>query len=139
MPLSEDRIYYYQRLSSVADLEALYDIKNQIVYRFGNPNKQAHNMFSVVEIRLLYKQSVVSKIDIKQKEVVYTLKNREYEDFEQSLQFIIKSLNVVGLNHRFKQAGSDLFLIYVLVSKNRTALDIVYDCIDCFKINKKYT
>ena len=96
-------------------------------------------MFSVVEIRLLYKQSVVSKIDIKQKEVIYTLKNREYEDFEQSLQFIIKSLNVVGLNHRFKQAGSDLFLIYVLVSKNRTALDIVYDCIDCFKINKKYT
>ena len=139
MPLSEDRIYYYQRLSSVTDLQALYDIKNQIIDRFGNPNKQAHNMFSVVEVRLLYKQSVVSKIDIKQKEVIYTLKNREYEDFEQSLQFIIKSLNVVGLNHRFKQAGSDLFLIYVLVSKNRTALDIVYDCIDCFKINKKYT
>ena len=139
MPLSEDRIYYYQRLSSVTNLQALYDIKNQIVDRFGNPSKQAHNMFSVVEIRLLYKQSVVSKIDIKQKEVIYTLKNREYEDFEQSLQFIIKSLNVVGLNHRFKQAGSDLFLICVLVSKNRTALDIVYDCIDCFKINKKNT
>jgi len=139
MPLSEDRIYYYQRLSSVTDLQDLYDIKNQIIDRFGNPNKQAHNMFAVVEIRLLYKKSVVSKIDIKQNEVIYTIKNPEYEYFEQSLQFIIKRLNVVGLNHRFKQVGSDLFLICVLVSKNRTGLDIVYDCIDCFKINKKYT
>ena len=52
----------------------------------------------------------------------------EFETFD------LNNLYVVGLNHRFKQAGSDLFLICVLVSKNRTALDIVYDCIDCFKI-----
>ena len=64
MPLSEDRIYYYQRLAVALSGDELDKIENEVVDRFGVLAVSAKNMFDLSRLRLIYNKSFVSKIDL---------------------------------------------------------------------------
>ena len=51
MPLVEDRLYYYQRLSLVSSLGAAREVRGEVLDRFGKMPKAVKNLFFVAEIR----------------------------------------------------------------------------------------
>ena len=51
MPLVEDRLYYYQRLSLVSSLGAAREVRCEFLDRFGKMPKAVKNLFFVAEIR----------------------------------------------------------------------------------------
>ena len=51
MPLVEDRLYYYQRLSLVSSLGAAREVRGEVLDRFGKMPKAVKNLFFIAEIR----------------------------------------------------------------------------------------
>ena len=54
MPLVEDRLYYYQRLSKAQKPEDVTQIKTEVLDRFGKMNKEVKNLFLVGRAKVCF-------------------------------------------------------------------------------------
>lgn len=59
-----ERLILYKRISSAADIEALKDIRIELIDRFGLLPEMAKNLFSVTELKLQTQKIGVKKIDV---------------------------------------------------------------------------
>ena len=67
MPLDQDRVYYYQRLSVARGLDEVTAVRNEIIDRFGRLPDESKNVVSVAKIRELFVGCGVKKISLKNK------------------------------------------------------------------------
>ncbi|NOZ04609.1 MAG: transcription-repair coupling factor [FCB group bacterium] len=62
MPLVQDRLYFYQRLSEIENLDEFLDVRNEIRDRFGPFPRAAENLLKAAYFRILLKNSSVTSL-----------------------------------------------------------------------------
>ena len=83
----DERLIIYRRLVDTRDLEKLYEIKEELIDRFGELPKEVINLLRYLEIKILAKELRIE--EIVQKENEYFLKfNNEHINFEKIMELI---------------------------------------------------
>ena len=71
MPLVQDRLSFYQKISKVFAVDDLFEIKEEFLDRFGVFGKNIENLFLITEIQCLLYSHPVSKCKISTSDVVF--------------------------------------------------------------------
>ena len=71
MPLVQDRLSFYQKISKVFAVDDLFEIKEEFLDRFGVFGKNIENLFLITEIQCLLYPHPVSKCKISTSDVVF--------------------------------------------------------------------
>jgi len=137
MPLSEDRMYYYQRIASTFHLNELASLKLEVVDRFGRLSDDAKNIFILAKLRILYTKSLVSKIDINKNSVIFTFQKNDGVSINSYLDAVFLKLANASVDHVFKQLADDRLLVDIVVDKNIDPVSVAFNCIEYFIYNKK--
>ena len=137
MPLSEDRMYYYQRIASTFHLNELASLKVEVVDRFGRLPDDAKNIFLLAKLRILYTKSLVSKIDINKNSVIFTFQKNDGVSINSYLDAVFLKLANASIDHVFKQLVDDRLLVDIVVDKNIDPVSVAFNCIEYFIYNKK--
>jgi len=108
VPHPQDRLYYYQRLSTAKDIQELNDVKEEITDRYGKPDNGTTNLYKITEIRIAYTSTLVKSIQIKKKRAVLTLIDAKPETpTELSISKLMNTLEKSGIKYMFKRANKD--------------------------------
>ena len=137
MPLSEDRIYFYQRIASTLSRSGLDKIESEVVDRFGVLSVGAKNMFYISQLRIVYNMSLVSKIDINRRSVVLSLNKNESVFFRDYFERLIENLSRAAINHSFKLGNNDSLYVEIPVDLNVPPTETALKCAEYFIYNKK--
>ncbi len=137
MPLSEDRIYFYQRLAVTLSRSGLDKIQSEVIDRFGVLSVGAKNMFYVSQLRIVYNMSLVSKVDINRRSVVLSLNKNESVFFSNYFERLIDNLSRAAINHSFKHGNHDSLYVEIPVGLNVAPIEKALKCAEYFIYNKK--
>ena len=137
MPLSEDRIYYYQRIASSFTVYELDALEVEVIDRFGQLVDDAKNIFLLAKLRILYTKSLVSKIDINKNSLVFSFQKNDAVSINSYLDNVFLKLSGATVEHVFKQPSDNLLLIDIVVGKNNDSVSLAFNCVDYFIYNKK--
>ena len=137
MPLSEDRIYYYQRITSTFSVYELDALEVEVIDRFGQLVDEAKNIFLLAKLRILYTKSLVSKIDINKNSLVFTFQKNNAVSINSYLDTVFLKLSEASIEHVFKQPSDDLLIVDVVVNKNNNPVSVAFNCVEYFIYNKK--
>jgi len=108
MPLSQDRLYYYQRLSAAKNKQDIGAVQKEVTDRCGNPGPGTINLYKITEIRTAYTQTLVKNILIEKDRVVLTLMVSDPKTAnEMSVDNLINALEIAGTKYMFKQLKKD--------------------------------
>ena len=104
VPLSQDRLYYYQRLSSAKNKQDIGVVQEEVADRYGKPGPGTTNLYKITEIRTAYTQTLVKNILIKKDRVMLTLMDTSLKKAnEMSVDNLMKTLECAGIKYIFKQ------------------------------------
>ena len=104
VPLSQDRLYYYQRLSAAKNKEDISAVQEEISDRYGKPGPGTENLYKITEIRTAYTQTPVKNILIEKGRAVLTLVDTNQKTTnEKYVANLIKALEGAGIMFTFKQ------------------------------------
>ena len=73
MPLVQDRLFFYQRISETKDAVVLDEIKEEVVDRFGACTKNIENLFSLAKVQCLLFPFPVSRCLVSSSSVEFVL------------------------------------------------------------------
>ncbi|MEN2983496.1 MAG: transcription-repair coupling factor [Dictyoglomaceae bacterium] len=105
---TSDRIYYYQKLVSLENLESLEEIKKEMEDIYGKIPKEVQVLFILAEIKYRAQKMKISKIDISKDKAIFYFSNGKRElslpngDFIIQGNFIIKFLSEISLVYEKK-------------------------------------
>ena len=126
------RIDYYYRIGSATSVDQLDKVKEELVDAFGPIPKKTKNLLLVALLKLKYKQTPVSQIDIQDnilKIVIQPFKEEKQLDF----------LSRVGAyNHknlkdiRFKEVSGGLLGIFLNISNPGDIFNLLFDFVRLF-------
>lgn len=137
MPLSEDRIYYYQRIASTFRIDELDALEAEVVDRYGRLLDESKNIFILAKVRILYSKTMVSKIDINKNSTVFTLENKNHSSFGLYIDSVFLKLSGSSVRYVFKQPEEDILIVDIEADKFAGPVSVAFNCIDCFIYNKK--
>jgi transcription-repair coupling factor (superfamily II helicase) len=137
MPLSEDRIYYYQRLAVALSGDGLDKTESEVVDRFGVLAVGAKNMFDLSRLRLVYNMSFVSKIDINKSSVMFSFNKNKSVLFKKYFDRLIENLRLASVGHSFKRGNHGSLCVEVPVGFGVGPVETAFMCADNFIYNKK--
>ncbi|MDP7555483.1 MAG: helicase-related protein [Nitrospinota bacterium] len=108
MPLSQDRLYYYQRLSAAKNKQDIGAVQKEVTDRCGKPSPGTINLYKITEIRTAYTQTLVKNILIEKDRVVLTLMGADPKIAnEMSVGNLMNALETAGTKYMFKQLKKD--------------------------------
>ena len=108
VPLSQDRLYYYQRLSAAKNKQDIDAVQEELEDRYGRPGPGTTNLYTITEIRTAYTQTLVKNILIEKDRVVLTLVDANPKTANQiSVENLMKTLEGAGIKYIFKQLKKD--------------------------------
>ena len=137
MPLSEDRIYYYQRLAVALSGDELDKIENEVVDRFGVLAVSAKNMFDLSRLRFIYNMSFVTKIDINKSSVVFSFNKNKSVLFKKYFDRLVENLRLASVGHSFKRGNHGSLCVEVPVGFGVVPIEAAFMCADYFIYNQK--
>ena len=104
IPLSQDRLYYYQRLSAAKNKQDLDAVQEEVEDRYGKPGPGTTNLYKITEIRTAYTQTLVKNILIEKDRIVLTLVGADPKTAnEMSVGNLMNTLEGAGIKYMFKQ------------------------------------
>ena len=136
IPISEDRIYYYQRLAIVSSDDEFNFLKDEVVDRYGPLSSSANNVFNLTKLRFIYKHSFVSKININEDCILFIIKKEKTNLLVRYFEETVKTLQNKGLEHSFVHKSNEELSVNVRVQKGVEAVALAFECAEYF-INKK--
>jgi transcription-repair coupling factor len=108
VPLSQDRLYYYQRLSAAKNKQDIDAVQEEVADRYGRPGPGTINLYKITEIRTAYTQTLVKNILIEKDRVVLTLVDTDPKTAnEMSVGNLMNTLEGAGIKYMFKQLKKD--------------------------------
>ena len=108
IPLSQDRLYYYQRLSAAKNKQDIGAVQEEVADRYGKPGPGTTNLYKITEIRTAYTQTLVKNILIEKDRVVLTLVDADAKTAnEVSVGNLMNTLEGAGIKYMFKQLKKD--------------------------------
>jgi transcription-repair coupling factor (superfamily II helicase) len=108
IPNSSERIYFYQRLVNINNLEDINEIRKEMEDIYGKIPKEMEDLFLLSKIKYLAEKIGISKIDIKQEKAIFYFKDGVKEislpskNFNIQGNFILKFLQEISLVYRKK-------------------------------------
>ena len=115
MPLSQDRLFYYQRLSSVKVKKDLSNVKKEIKDRFGRPGAGARNLYKITALRLAYTNTMINKIFVeKDRAVLFLKEGTKKTTNELDIERLMKALENARIKYVFKQKNEDFFWLELI-------------------------
>ena len=140
MPLSQDRLFYYQRLSAAKDRQDICAIHEEITDRFGRPGSDTTNLYKITEIRIAYTNTLVKSIFIKKDRVVLTLTDADVRTPNKlSIGELMNALEKTGIKYMFKQANKDSFGLEFFCSVNDEPLTMLIQNAELFYYDNNNT
>jgi transcription-repair coupling factor (superfamily II helicase) len=108
VPISQDRLYYYQRLSAAKNKQDIGAVQKEVTDRCGKPGPGTINLYKITEIRTAYTQTLVKNILIEKDRVVLTLVDTDPKTAnEMSVGNLMNTLEGAGIKYMFKQLKKD--------------------------------
>ena len=135
MSLSEDRIYYYQRLALASSLAEVVVVEGEIVDRFGPLSRPATNILSLTKLKCLYSNSFVTSIELNDKFLLFTITNRYADNFNSYFDSLVERLDSSSLTHTFKQKNEKDLYINIPINNCSDPVQLAFDSADCFTNN----
>jgi len=135
MSLSEDRIYYYQRLALASSLAEVVVVEGEIVDRFGPLSRPATNILSLTKLKCLYSNSFVTSIELNDKFLLFTITNRYADNFNSYFDSLVDRLDSSSLTHTFKQKNEKDLYINIPINNCSDPVQLAFDSADCFTNN----
>ena len=140
MPLSQDRLFYYQRLSTAKDRQDICAIHEEITDRFGRPGADTTNLYKITEIRIAYTNTLVKSIFIKKDRVVLTLTDADVRTPNKlSIGELMNALEKTGIKYMFKQANKDSFGLEFFCSMSDEPLTMLIQNAELFYYDNNNT
>jgi len=140
MPLSQDRLFYYQRLSTAKDRQDICAIHEEITDRFGRPGSDTTNLYKITEIRIAYTNTLVKSIFIKKDRVVLTLTDADVRTPNKlSIDELMNALEKTGIKYMFKQENKDSFGLEFFCSKSDEPLSMLIQNAELFYYDNNNT
>ena len=110
VPLSQDRLYYYQRLSIAKDKQDISDVQKEVTDRYGKPDLDTINLYKITEIRTAYTNTLVKNIHIEKDRASLTLADDNLKTTKESpIEKLIEALKNTNIKHIFKQENRGSF------------------------------
>lgn len=126
---SSQRLSFYKRLASVREGPALVSLKEEMIDRYGPITVEVENLFKIIEIKLLARISLVSKIESGEDGVFFTVASSD--DLGASIKGdILKSL-ISRYTGRIHFVSDYTFLLFLL---SREPSHIFSETINCLKV-----
>jgi len=108
VPLVQDRLYFYQRLSSTQSLDDLVDIEVELRDRFGMLPEPAQRLFDITELRVRLTGSPITRIVLSPDSVTIDLNGLGlFQSLDQLLQKTTELLVSKGIAYQFLPSRSD--------------------------------
>jgi len=70
---SSQRLSFYKRLSSVRDWDILVSLREEMIDRYGDLPQEVENLFKIIEIKLLARTSLVSRVECSDEGICFTI------------------------------------------------------------------
>jgi transcription-repair coupling factor (superfamily II helicase) len=118
------RLDFYFRLSKTKNMVDFLRIKDNIIDRFGRLSKITERLFFVKQIKLLFKNTCINKVDIKDNSLSLTLGGLGlFETLESLFSSIasFKSNNYIGFHYK-KDFSGNLVLFFSVKNIDRAFL-----------------
>lgn len=132
VPLAQDRVYYYQRLSLASGLDGVIVVQNEIIDRFGCMPHEANNVLTVAKIREQYAGCGIKKISIENASVSFCfLENRASREFNLlGVQNFLSSTNRV-----FCFENSDGFTASINTDSIEDSTNFLFESAELMQVN----
>ena len=72
---NSQRLFFYNKISTALSLEKIKEIKEEVVDRFGPLKQTAINLFLLSEIRVVFSNTLVTKVFVNKNSFLFTLEN----------------------------------------------------------------
>jgi transcription-repair coupling factor (superfamily II helicase) len=123
IPLSQDRLYYYQRLSAAKNKQDIDAVQEEAADRYGKPGPGTTNLYKITEIRTAYTQTLVKNILIEKDRVVLTLMGSDPKTAnEMSVDNLMNALETAGIKFMFKQLKNNDLGLEIFCDANNEPL-----------------
>jgi len=140
MPLSQDRLFYYQRLSSVKVKKDLSNVKKEIKDRFGRPGAGARNLYKITALRLAYTNTMINKIFVeKDRAVLFLKEGTKKTTNELDIERLMKALENARIKYVFKQKNKDSFGLELICGAREEPLKMLIQHAEIFYYNNNNT
>ena len=89
------RLGLYKRIGDIQDKEAIADIREELVDRFGQLPSEVENLLTTVEIKILCRQSGIDRIDAGAKGILIGFRNNIFTNPDKLMDLIISSFGAI--------------------------------------------
>jgi len=120
-----ERLLFYNKINTAKKKTSLFDIKKELIDRFGRLPVETLAFINVSLIKTAYKKTCLSKIEIKNKNIVFFINNKQLSDQEIENILIYKNTSVLNLN--FKNFGDSTGVVFI-VKDNTNWFNLLLDC-----------
>tara|TARA_Y100000996_G_C22370825_1_gene580939 strand:+ start:32 stop:547 length:516 start_codon:yes stop_codon:yes gene_type:complete len=72
---NSQRLFFYNKISTALSLKKIREIKEEVVDRFGPLKQTAINLFLLSEIRVVFSNTLVTKVLVNKNSFLFTLEN----------------------------------------------------------------
>ena len=140
IPLSQDRLFYYQRLSTTKDRQGLDAIQKEIKDRFGKPDTSATNLYKITEIRIAYTDTLVKNVFIeKDRAVLSLIEDVSKKPSELPIDKLMNDLEGAGLKYAFKQENNASFGLELICGAGDEPLTVLIQSAELFYYDNNNT
>jgi len=136
MPLSQDRLFYYQRLSTVKVKKDLSNVKKEIKDRFGKPGVCVRNLYKITALRLAYTNTIINKIFVeKDRAILFLKKEPQKTTNELDIERLMKALESAKIKYVFKQKNKVSFGLELICDTSEEPLIMLIQHAELFYYN----
>ena len=140
IPLSQDRLFYYQRLSNAKDKKDLSNVKKEIKDRFGSPGAGAKNLYKITALRLAYTNTMINKISVEKNRAVLSFAGDDKNTTnELDIEKLMKALEGARIKYVFKQKNKDFFGLELVCGTSEEPLKMLTQYAEIFYYNNNNT
>ena len=140
MSLSQDRLYYYQRLSNAKNKHDISAVREEVTDRYGKPDPGTTNLYKITEIRTVYTNTLVKNILIEKDRVMLTLRDADPKTAKElSINGLMDALESAEIKYMFKQVNKDAFGLDIVCGVGDEPLTMLIQNAELFYYNNNNT
>ena len=140
IPLSQDRLYYYQRLSAAKNKQDIDAVQEEVADRYGKPGPGTTNLYKITEIRTVYTNTLVKNILIEKDRIMLTLRDPDPKtEKELSINGLMDALESAEIKYMFKQVNKDAFGLDIVCGVGDEPLTMLIQNAELFYYNNNNT
>ena len=89
------RLGLYKRIGDITEMEAIADMKEELIDRFGNLPSEVNNLLTVVEIKILCRQAGIDRINAGTKGILIGFHNNTFKHPDKLINWISQSFGKI--------------------------------------------